>query len=148
MKSERVKRALELLGVKEGQTEVSEQKASDPPTAKPKPELQALQSPVEDPKPPVLRPFEQKEPEPVSSPPKQEKGACQSVQYSETGLVSCGSDGWLCDRCRGAGDGLKTVYFWSDRLGAYLDLTLPEKDIYDYQKVMEARSHREEKVKE
>ncbi|MHB8481617.1 MAG: hypothetical protein ACYDBV_02595 [Nitrospiria bacterium] len=73
------------------------------------------------------------------------EGVCQSVQYSETGLISCGSSGWLCDRCRGAGDGLKTVYFWSDSLSTLLDLTLPEINLYDYKKVMKARSRREQK---
>ena len=79
--------------------------------------------------------------EPIKPP----EEVCQSVQYAETGLISCGSTEWLCDRCRGAGDGLKTVYFWSDRLGDILDLTLPEKNLYDYKKVMKARSCREEK---
>jgi len=43
----------------------------------------------------------------------------------------------------GAGDGPKTVYFWSDRLGPYLDRTLPEKYLYVYQKVIDARKERE-----
>lgn len=68
---------------------------------------------------------------------------CPSVQYDGKAIQPCG-EGWICPKCQGPGDGLKTVQFWSEKFSAWLDLTIPEKDLYDYQKVIAARTAREE----
>jgi hypothetical protein len=72
------------------------------------------------------------------------KQPCQSVRYAGANLQPCGSGDWLCDVCKGPGSGLKTVIFWSDRLTAWLDLTIPERDLFSFEKIMAARKIREE----
>lgn len=68
---------------------------------------------------------------------------CPSCLYSDGKVTECGSD-WLCDACSNPGDNLKMVWFWSEKFGERLDLLIPEKNLYDAQKVLMAQMAREE----
>ena len=75
--------------------------------------------------------------------PSEQNHKCRSFRYDEDeGVKDCGK-GWLCGACQNHGEALITVLFWSDKVPAVLNLTMPEKDLYGFQKVMAARKARE-----